>query len=197
MARRSSYSVHLKRPSRRKRIPEGAPPEIQETYRRSVPGTLIPKKFLRPLGYVVAWSSVFETAIDLAIFKLFGFNHPDKGNIISARFNTLGNKLNVLKVVADIAIQNQKAKAAFKTIMKDADAFIATRNKLLHGRWIGTTAIGTKNTAAIKLSYKAQDKLTFSHTKFTAETIKQSAESALGITDRLSAFFIDHPDWDA
>lgn len=154
-------------------------------------GTIVPKKFLKPLGYLMVWAATFEHAIDQAIFRFFSFDHPDKGTIISARFSTLGTKLDVLKVIAELSIKNINAKTAFKKIMSDADKFIGERNKLTHGDWTGASG----DDSALKIIYKAQGKLTYSHRWFYAKEVMTIAESGLGLSDRLWGFFQDHPDW--
>ncbi|SDK15008.1 MULTISPECIES: hypothetical protein [Bradyrhizobium] len=190
MASRSSRAP-LKTPSRRRRLSPNALEEVKQAHRDYVAGTLVPKKFLKPLGYLMVWAATFEHAIDQAIYTFFSFDHPDKGSIISARFSTLGTKLDVLKVIAELSVKNPAAKSAFNKIMSDADKFIGERNKLTHGDWKGASG----DDSALKITYKAQGKLTVSHKWYYVEEVMAIAESGLGLSDRLWAFFRDHPDW--
>lgn len=154
-------------------------------------GTIVPKQFIKPIGLLTILASQLEGAIDGAIFNFFQFRDSDKGYILAAKFNTLGAKNDLLSVVSGLSIRKRDAKIDFEEITGDIQKFIGKRNKLIHGRWMGSGG-----TSALKVSYKAQGKLSYSHTWFYPEEVQALANTALSLCGRISNFFTSHPDWD-
>ena len=73
-----SLGAKLKQPSRRKRPKSGSFLD-----RRLVPGTTVPRSFIRPLGYFA----------DSATMKLSSINDKDQYRLATCKVRTLGDKL--------------------------------------------------------------------------------------------------------
>jgi len=163
---------------------------MKKRQKNYIPGTIVPRPFLLPLGYLTIWAARMEAIMDETILKFFAVDDVNKGLAVTARFSTLGNKLDFLQVLADLAVKNSKAKSALSKICADGQKFVSERNKLIHGRWIASD-----DRHAMKISYKAQGKLTHSTVWFSPAAIKTTAELGLDVSDRFAAFFVKYPNW--
>ena len=98
---------------------DSLPEETKKSLRGYVPAMLVPLSFLRPLGYLTIWASRLEAAIDITIMRFLAVDDVNKGLAVTARLNTLGTKMDFLKVLADLAIENPKARSTFNKICAD------------------------------------------------------------------------------
>jgi len=77
---------------------------MKKRQRSFILGTIVPKTFLLPLGYLTIWAARMEAVIDETILIFFAVDDVNKGLAVTARFPTLGNKLDFLRVLADLAV---------------------------------------------------------------------------------------------
>jgi hypothetical protein len=99
-----------------------------------VRGTLVPKSFLEPLGYLVAWFALLEQNVNAAI-EIFLDLEQDRGQIMAAQFNSMTTKLEILRLLAEKQIVAPEWKAAFASVLKRAKDANDSRNSVIHGNW--------------------------------------------------------------